>query len=299
MSAFQRAQMYSLPDANIFNIAVNRHVRRRPGHREGRLQRRRLQGQVQDRRRQFDQLGAGGGPDRLLLPGLLPGHQVQRRAGGLRRALGQFRQYLRRPYRPHDGPAHRPLVLATNENDVLDEFFRTGVYRPRTAAETSVTSSPSMDISKASNFERFRLRSGGRDPPVVRELWAKVDKGEAFDLSATPHWAKMPEFGFVSGQSSHADRLQDHPLRCPRTYGVMLDTHTADGLKVARKTAPASPWSSWNRPTCQVRRNHPRGPGPEPLRRTTSSASKICPNVGGGDGAGRLAAVKRFIAERV
>ena len=47
------------------------------------------------------------------------------------------------------------LVLATNENDVLDEFFRTGVYRVRSSADTHETSSPSMDISKASNFERF------------------------------------------------------------------------------------------------------------------------------------------------
>ena len=49
----------------------------------------------------------------------------------------------------------RTLVVATNENDVLDEFFRTGVYRVRSAADTHETSSPSMDISKASNFERF------------------------------------------------------------------------------------------------------------------------------------------------
>jgi threonine synthase len=44
------------------------------------------------------------------------------------------------------------LVCATNENDVLDEFFRSGTYRPRASAETHETSSPSMDISKASNF---------------------------------------------------------------------------------------------------------------------------------------------------
>ena len=47
------------------------------------------------------------------------------------------------------------LVLATNENDVLDEFFKTGSYRVRNLNETFKTSSPSMDISKASNFERF------------------------------------------------------------------------------------------------------------------------------------------------
>ncbi len=55
------------------------------------------------------------------------------------------------------------LVVATNENDVLDEFFRTGVYRVRGSADTHETSSPSMDISKASNFERFVFDLVGRD----------------------------------------------------------------------------------------------------------------------------------------
>ena len=115
---------------------------------------------------------------------------------------------------------------------MLDEFFRTGVYRPRTSVETSVTSSPSMDISKASNFERFVFDLVGRDPAVVRELWAKVDKGEAFDLSGTPHWARMPQFAFVSGKSTHNDRIKTIRFAQGR-YNVMLDTHTADGLKVA------------------------------------------------------------------
>jgi threonine synthase len=124
------------------------------------------------------------------------------------------------------------LVMATNENDVLDEFFRTGVYRPRGTAETHATSSPSMDISKASNFERFVFDLVGRDPSVVRELWAKVDAGGSFDLSATPFFAALPQFGFVSGKSTHADRLATIRTAYEK-YGVMVDTHTADGLKVA------------------------------------------------------------------
>ena len=125
------------------------------------------------------------------------------------------------------------LVLATNENDVLDEFFRTGVYRPRATSETQVTSSPSMDISKASNFERFVFDLVGRDPAVIRELWAKIDAGGSFDLSRTPHFERLAQFGFVSGKSSHADRLAT--IRSTyEQYGVMVDTHTADGLKVAK-----------------------------------------------------------------
>ena len=132
----------------------------------------------------------------------------------------------------------RHLVLATNENDVLDEFFRSGVYRPRAAAETHVTSSPSMDISKASNFERFVFDLVGRDASLVRELWAQVDQGGAFDLSQTAHWADVQRFGFVSGSSSHADRLKTIRAAWEK-YGVMIDTHTADGLKVAREKQAA------------------------------------------------------------
>ncbi|MDD5177310.1 MAG: threonine synthase [Sterolibacterium sp.] len=125
----------------------------------------------------------------------------------------------------------RKLILATNENDVLDEFFRSGVYRPRPTAQTFQTSSPSMDISKASNFERFVFDLVGRDASTIRELWGQVDGGGAFDLSSTAQFARIAEYGFVSGASCHADRLATI-RRVWSQYGVMIDTHTADGLKV-------------------------------------------------------------------
>ena len=126
----------------------------------------------------------------------------------------------------------RKLVLATNENNVLDEFFKTGVYRVRAAAQTWQTSSPSMDISKASNFERFVFDLVGRDANVVRDLWRQVDLTGGFDLSKTTHWARIKDFGFVSGMSTHADRLKT--IRSMQAqYGVLIDPHTADGVKVA------------------------------------------------------------------
>ncbi len=123
------------------------------------------------------------------------------------------------------------LIVATNENDVLDEFFKTGVYRPRGSANTYHTSSPSMDISKASNFERFVFDLVGQDAAKVRELWASVDKGGAFDLTALMP-AVSTKFGFVSGSSNHANRMQTI-RQTKEKYGVVIDTHTADGLKVA------------------------------------------------------------------
>jgi threonine synthase len=128
------------------------------------------------------------------------------------------------------------LVLATNENDVLDEFFRTGVYRVRSSADTHETSSPSMDISKASNFERFVFDLLDRDGARVRQLFGEqLARAGRFDLSEEPAFRSLRErYGFVSGKSTHADRLATIRDTYQR-FKVMIDTHTADGLKVARE----------------------------------------------------------------
>ncbi len=133
----------------------------------------------------------------------------------------------------------RQLIVATNENDVLHEFFQTGVYRVRKSAETLHTSSPSMDISKASNFERFIFDLVGRDSARVAALFKKVETQGGFDLSGRAgsegdEFAKVGEFGFSSGKSTHQDRLKtirDVDAR----YHLTIDTHTADGVKVARE----------------------------------------------------------------
>ncbi len=130
-------------------------------------------------------------------------------------------------------PIHK-LVAATNENDVLDEFFRTGTYRVRKSAETYETSSPSMDISKASNFERFVFDLLGRDGSRTRVLFKdEVEQRGAFTLDAA-EFVRVAGFGFASGKSTHANRLATIKDTFDR-FGVMIDTHTADGLKVARE----------------------------------------------------------------
>nr|WP_233101954.1 threonine synthase [Variovorax sp. IB41] len=128
------------------------------------------------------------------------------------------------------------LVVATNENDVLDEFFRTGIYRVRGAADTHETSSPSMDISKASNFERFVFDLVGRDAGKLRKLFVE-DLGleGRFDLSADAAFKDAAgRFGFVSSRSTHADRLAT--IRdTEKRFATLVDPHTADGLKAARE----------------------------------------------------------------
>jgi threonine synthase len=128
------------------------------------------------------------------------------------------------------------LVVATNENDVLDEFFRTGVYRVRNSRDTLETSSPSMDISKASNFERFVFDLVGRDAVLTSDLFGQQLSTQGFfDLSAHPAFAQAAtRYGFASGKSTHANRLQTIRETFDR-FDVVIDTHTADGVKVARE----------------------------------------------------------------
>jgi threonine synthase len=234
MSDFQRAQMYSLPDANIFNIAirgmfddcqdivkaVSNDAAFKAKYKIGAVNSinwARVAAQViYYFKGWFEATTADDQQVSFCVPS---GNFGNICAGHIARMMGL--------------PIRR-LVLATNENDVLDEFFRTGIYRPRATAETYVTSSPSMDISKASNFERFVFDLVGRDPAVVRELWAKVDAGGSFDLNGTPYMARLPAFGFVSGRSLHADRVATIRDVWQR-HGTMIDTHTADAVRVARE----------------------------------------------------------------
>ena len=232
MSAFQRAQMYSLQDPNIFNIAVT-------GLFDDAQDIVKAVSNDAEFKKKY-KIGAVNSINWARVAAQIvyyfQGYFLATKSNDEQVAFavpsGNFGNICAGHIARRMGLPIARLVLATNENDVLDEFFRSGVYRPRSAAETSITSSPSMDISKASNFERFIFDLVGRDPAIVRELWAKVDKGEAFDLSATVHWKKMPDFGFVSGKSTHADRIRTIRFAQGR-YNVMLDTHTADGLKVA------------------------------------------------------------------
>jgi len=240
MSAFQRAQMYSLADGNIFNIAitgmfddaqdivkaVSNDAAFKAQHCIGAVNSinwARIAAQVIY---YFHGYFAATSDNVQKVAFSVPtGNFGNIFAGYIARCMGL--------------PIVR-LILATNENNVLDEFFRTGVYRPRSASETHVTSSPSMDISKASNFERYIFDFVGRNPAMVTKLWKDLDAGGAFDLSSTPFFARLPESVFVSGKSTHADRLnmiQD----VYEHYGLMIDPHTADGMEVGKHYASRLP----------------------------------------------------------
>ena len=239
MSAFQTAQMFSLQDPNIFNIAVegvfddcqdlvkavSNDLPFKNRHRIGTVNSinwARVVAQVVYYFRGY--LSATSHNAQRVSFCVPSGNFGNVCAGHSARMMGV----------PID-----KLVVATNENDVLDEFFRTGKYQVRKADQTFHTSSPSMDISKASNFERFIFDLIGRDSQRLRALFGQIDRSGGFDLTGAAgsdgnEFARIAEFGFVSGKSVHTDRIATIRLVAQR-YGVVIDTHTADGVNVALK----------------------------------------------------------------
>jgi threonine synthase len=233
MSDFQRAQMYALQDPNVFNIAIDgtfddcqdvvKAVNLDAGFKE-----RHAIGAVNSINwaRVVAQVV-------YYFKGYFAATRSNDEAVSFAVPSGNFGNIFAGYVAKRMGLPIRRLVLATNENDVLDEFFRTGRYRPRAAAETHATSSPSMDISKASNFERFVWDAVGQDGEKVAWLWKRVEEEGGFDLSTDAAWERIEEdSGFASGRSTHADRLQTI-RQVHERYGVLIDPHTADGVKIA------------------------------------------------------------------
>jgi len=232
MSPFQRAQMYSLADPNVFNLAI-----------EGMFDDCQDVVKAVNVDAAFKERHAIGAVNSInwarvvaqvvyYFKGYFAATRSNDEPASFAVPSGNFGNIFAGYVAKRMGLPIRRLVLATNENDVLDEFFRTGRYRPRKASETRATSSPSMDISKASNFERFIWDAVDQDGDKVAWLWKQVDEEGGFDLSTDRAWEKIEEdSGFVSGRSTHEDRIATIRL-VNEKYGVLIDPHTADGVKI-------------------------------------------------------------------
>lgn len=198
MSRFQTAQMFSLQDENIYNIAIrgnfddcqdivkaasNDHLFKKDHHigTVNSINWARIAAQIVYYFKGYFAVTQSN--DELVSFAVPSGNFGNIFAGHAARMMGLPIKHL---------------ILATNENDVLDEFFRTGLYRPRTTSETQHTSSPSMDISKASNFERYVFDLAERDSARIKELWQSVENGNGFDLFGTAIWVKAKDLGFLS-----------------------------------------------------------------------------------------------------
>jgi threonine synthase len=234
MSPFQRAQMFSLQDKNIHNIAVksmfdgcqdmvkevNRDKKFKEKHKIGAVNSinwgRILAQVVYYVRGYLKVVDKIGEPVDFTVPS------------------GNFGNICAGHIAKQMGVPIRRLIVATNENDVLNDFFKTGNYKPRRNEDVFPTSSPSMDISKASNLERFVFDLVSRDSEKLASLWKKVEEGEGFKLDDKLVSEMNEKYGFISGKSSHQDRL-DMIKEVKEKYNLFIDTHTADGYKVAKE----------------------------------------------------------------
>jgi threonine synthase len=237
MSAFQRAQMYSLQDDNIFNIAV-----------EG------VFDDCQDIVKSVGEDAAFKAKHKIgtvnsinwarvcaqivyYFWGYLQVIKTSARQPGQKLSFcvpsGNFGNILAGHVARQMGLPVDRLILATNENNVLDEFFRSGVYRPRGSKDTYITSSPSMDISKASNFERFVLDLLGRNSADVAAKFRGLSAAGQFALDDA-QLAKLKTYNFVSGASTHPNRLATI-RNVYEQHGIVIDPHTADGVFIANK----------------------------------------------------------------
>lgn len=226
MSAFQRAQMYSLQDANIYNIAIAGNfddcqdivkalasdnafrARAQIGAVNSINWARILAQSVYYFAAYFQATEANGESIHFAVP---TGNFGDIYAGHLARRMGL----------PID-----QLILATNENNVLEEFFARGLYHPRKDHQVLATSSPSMDIAKASNFERFVFDACAQNPERVRALFGTtlINLG-AFALQP-PEFARAKSFGFIALRCDHAQRLE--AIRaCAQISQRIIDPHTA------------------------------------------------------------------------
>lgn len=233
MSAFQRAQMYSLQDNNIFNIAVDsmfddcqdivKAIQNDAAFKEqysigtvNSINWARVMAQVVYYFKSYFEVT--GDNDEKVSFCVPSGNFGDICAGHVAKQMGL--------------PIDR-LIVATNENDVLDEFFQSGVYRPRAARDVIVTSTPSMDIAKASNLERFVFDLVRRDPEQVKALWAEIETGKTFDLKRKLK-AMKTFYGFDSGKCTHNQRIETI-RQVWAEDGQVIDPHTATAVYIARQ----------------------------------------------------------------
>ena len=237
MSPFQQAQMFSLQDANIHNIAV-----------EG------VFDDCQDivkavcndltfkRRYRIGTVNSINWA-RLLaqvvyyFAGYFQATRVQRRrAVSFAVPSGNFGNICAGHVARMMGLPIDKLVLATNENDVLDEFFRTGTYRVRGSAETLRDLEPVDGHQQGQQLRALRLRPAG--PRCRAHASSCSAPALARDGGFTLTAAEFAPHRAASASSRAAARMPTAwpPSATPGSASAsMIDTHTADGLKVARE----------------------------------------------------------------
>lgn len=137
------------------------------------------------------------------------------------------------------------LVVATNTNDILHRFISSNEY---SVSELSKTFSPSMDILVSSNFERYLFDLFDRSGAELRDFMARFTK-ESLSVS-DQQWARVTEefdSATVNDEGTCEIIAEVHA-----SHGVLLDPHTAVGLRCAREC-----WQDRDVPMVTLSTAHP------------------------------------------
>lgn len=238
MSDFQKAQMGSLSGDNIFNISI-------PGRFDD------CQDLVKTIKQDPEFAGLGAvnsinwGRVASQIPYYVSGY-LQVVGNDVGKPVdfvvptGNFGNVLAGYYARKIGLPIRRLIIATNENDVLNTLIQTGTYQRPSSAH--VTSSPSMDITVASNYERlvFDLFDGdAMRTKSYMEQFEKTGLVRFSDFAMANNVLK--KHGFDSVRSQANDRLDSIRWAYEKSK-IVIDPHTADGVTAARtKQDPSVP----------------------------------------------------------
>lgn len=116
------------------------------------------------------------------------------------------------------------LHIATNKNDILDRFFKSGVME---CEKTMPSLSPSMDIQISSNFERYLFEALGRDAAALDKTMDEFSKTRRFNLSQNA--LKRAQQDFTTHKADDEKTISTMQ-KCYRETGIIIDPHTAVGL---------------------------------------------------------------------
>lgn len=138
---------------------------------------------------------------------------------------GNFGNILAGYYAKRMGLPIKDLIVASNKNNILTDFFNLGEYD--TNREFYKTMSPSMDILVSSNLERLLFELGDRNPDFVKSIINDLSKYGSYRVDLDLLIEKIPEFkGFYSSEEETLDSIDNFF----DMYDYLLDPHTAVGV---------------------------------------------------------------------
>lgn len=135
---------------------------------------------------------------------------------------GNFGNILAAYYAKKMGVPIKTLICASNSNNVLTEFIRTGVYNKNRAFVTTI--SPSMDILISSNLERLLYHMSDGDSELVRDLMTQLKETGCYEVPASIREKLSESFYAAYCDDKFTIRTISDTMK---NYAYVMDTHTA------------------------------------------------------------------------